>query len=252
MTATLPKTPVARAYWTEAKFETVRMLRSPGFAIPFLGLPVGLYLLFAVLLYGDAVKKDPAMAAFMFLGFSVFGAMGPGMFGFGVSLALEREQGLFRLKRAVPAPAAAWLVAKMAMAVLFVAIIMATMLAAAPLGHLQLPLGRVVAFTVVTIAGALPFCAIGLWVGSWASGKSAPAFVNLFYLPMIYLSGFLIPMPKSMLWLERLSPGYYLDQLALWSVGGPRTASVAASVAVLAGLTIGLTALALRRLKRVG
>ena len=32
----------------------------------------------------------------------VFGAMGPGLFGFGVSLAIEREQGLLRLKQALP------------------------------------------------------------------------------------------------------------------------------------------------------
>jgi ABC-2 type transport system permease protein len=33
----------------------------------------------------------------------------------------------------------------------------------------------------------LPFCAIGLFVGTLVSAKSAPAFVNLAYLPMMHL-----------------------------------------------------------------
>ena len=52
-----------RAYLTEAKYESVRMLRAPAFAIPFLGLPVALYLLFAVLLFGDAFRSDPKKSA---------------------------------------------------------------------------------------------------------------------------------------------------------------------------------------------
>src|ERR1039458_6657558 len=102
------------------------MLRAPAFAGPFLGIPVLLYLLFAVLLYGDAMAKDPKAAWSLFMGFSVFGVMGPGMFGFGITIAMEREQGLLKLKRAMPCPPAAPLLAKMLMSMLFVAIIMAT------------------------------------------------------------------------------------------------------------------------------
>ena len=108
-----------RAYWMEAKYESLRMLRAPAFAGPFLGLPVLLYLLFGVLLYGDAVAKDPKTALFIFMGFSVLGVMGPGMFGFGITIAMEREQGLLKLKRAMPAPPAAPLLAKMLMSMLF-------------------------------------------------------------------------------------------------------------------------------------
>ena len=48
--AVMPFARLLRAYLTEAKYESVRMLRAPAFAIPFLGLPVALYLLFAVVL----------------------------------------------------------------------------------------------------------------------------------------------------------------------------------------------------------
>src|SRR5580658_8581016 len=174
---------VLRAYVIEAKYESLRMLRAPAFAAPFLLLPVCLYLLFAVLLFGDAIAKDPKAGLITFMGFSILGAMGPGMFGFGITVAVEREQGLLKLKRALPMPPAASLVAKMLMSMLFVAIIMATMVAAAPLSHLRLSVARLLMLSLVNTAGALPFCALGFLVGSLASGKAAPAFVNLLYLP---------------------------------------------------------------------
>lgn len=250
--ATMPPGRVLRAYALEAKYESLRMLRAPAFAVPFLLLPVGLYLLFAVLLFGAEIAKDPKGALFTFMGFSIFGVMGPGMFGFGITVAMEREQGLLKLKRALPMPAAASLVAKMLMSVLFVAIVMVTMIAATPFGHLRLGIGQFLSLSLVCMAGALPFCALGFLVGALASGKAAPAFVNLLYLPMIYLSAILFPLPKSMQWIADLSPAYHLDQLALASMGLPSAGAVAIHLLVLAGVTLVFTAVALRRLARVG
>ena len=243
---------LVRVYFSEAKYESLRMLRAPGFTIPFLSLPVALYLLFGVVLYGAAVAKDPKAALFIFLGFAVFGVMGPGMFGFGVTLAVECEQGLLKLKRALPVPAGAPLLAKMAMSMLFVTLVMITMAAAAPLGHLRFTAGQVTALMVCGIAGCLPFCALGLFIGSMASAKAAPAFVNLLYLPMIYLSGILIPLPASMHWIALASPAYHLSQAARAAMGIASEGAAAIHLLVLAAATVLFTALAVRRLQRVG
>jgi len=217
------------AYATEAKYESLRMLRAPSFAGPFLLLPAGLYLLFGALLFGDAMAKDPKTALFMFMGFSVFGVMGPGMFGFGVSLAMEREQGLLRLKRALPMPPAAPLLAKLLMSALFVFLVMASMVATAPFGHLKLSLSQVLAVSLVNVAGSLPFCALGLFIGSIASAKSAPAFVNLLYLP-----------------------AYHLEQLSLAAIWAPHEGLPAVHLVFLAVVTLVFSVLAVQRLKRVG
>jgi ABC-2 type transport system permease protein len=243
---------VMRAYFTEARYESLRMLRMPAFAIPFLLLPVGLYLLFAVLLFGAEIAKDPKGALFTFMGFSILGVMGPGMFGFGITVAVEREQGLLKLKRALPMPSGAALVAKMLMSMLFVAIVMATMVAAARLGHLHLTAEQLLNISLVNIVGALPFCALGFFIGALASGKAAPAFVNLLYLPMIYLSGILFPLPKSMQWIASISPAYHLDQVGFACMGMPSEGSAAVHVLVLGFVTMAFTMLALRRLARVG
>ena len=248
--ATMERRRLLRAYAVEAKYESLRMLRSPAFAGPFLLLPAALYLLFGRLLFSAELAKDPKAAIFMFMGFSVMGVMGPGMFGFGITVATEREQGLLQLKRALPAPPAAGLLAKMLMAMLFVAIVMLTMVAVAPLGHCYLPASRLLALSAVNILGSLPFCALGFFVGSFASGKSAPAFVNLLYLPMIYLSGILIPLPKSAQWISYLSPAYHLDQAGLAAIGAPASGLLAAHIGVMAAVAVAFTALAARRLAR--
>jgi ABC-2 type transport system permease protein len=241
---------VWRAYASDAKYESLRMLRAPAFAGPFLLLPAGLYVLFGVVLFGAEIAKDPKTALFMFMGFSIMGVMGPGMFGFGITISTEREHGLLRLRRALPAPAAAPLLAKMLMSMLFVAIVMASMAAVAPLGHLHLPAGRLLAVSLVCILGSAPFCALGFLIGSLASAKSAPAFVNLLYLPMIYLSGILFPLPKSAEWIAHLSPAYHLDQIALAAVWAPHAGNLLVHAAVLAAITVVFTALAVRRVAR--
>jgi ABC-2 type transport system permease protein len=249
----MPISRLLHSYLTEARYESLRALRNPGFAIPFLLLPVALYLFFGVVLFGDALRNDPKGAMYIFTGFAVMGVMGPGMFGFGVFVATEREQGLLTLKRALPAPLAAYLLAKMLMAALFATLVMITMIAAAiTLGHLKLTAGQFLSVAMIDILGSLPFCAIGLFLGTRVSGKSAPALVNLLYLPMIYLSGFLFPLPKSIQWIEFTSPAFYLDQLALRAVGVPGYGPPVVSMAVLTGMTLLLGVLAVRRLARVG
>lgn len=242
-----------RPYVAEAKYETLRTLRTPGFAVPFLLLPIALYLFFGVYLAGSMSKGDPEVAVYMFVNWAVFGIMGPAMFGFGVFVATDRDQGLLALKRALPMPPAAYLIAKMFMAMLFTAIIMASLILAAILvGHPKLTGGQLATVAAVDMLGALPFCAIGLFIGTRTSAKSAPAFANLAYLPMIYLSGLFFPMPKSIHAIQFASPAYYLDQLALRAAGVHVSGSVMIQLAVLAGVTLLLSFFSVRRLGVAG
>lgn len=52
----------------------------------------------------------------MLAGYCCFGMIGAALFGIGVGLATERAAGWLELKRASPMPAAAYLLAKLAMA----------------------------------------------------------------------------------------------------------------------------------------
>ena len=103
---TMPLSRVFGAYVAEAWFETKRHLRAPAFAAPFLIIPVALYMFFTSL-GGDpsqAPKPELQMPIRMFTGFSIMGVMGPALFAFGMAVAVDRDFGLLRLKRALPMP----------------------------------------------------------------------------------------------------------------------------------------------------
>ena len=240
-----------RAYLTEAKYESIRMLRAPSFGVPLIALPVVFYLFFGVLIAGGI--KDPKVVTGLFSGFAVMGVMGPAMFGFGTVLALEREQGLLRLKRALPMPPAANLLARMLMALLFGAGITSAMVACGlTLGHVPMDAGNTLRFAAITIAGSLPFCGIGLFLGATVKGQAAPAVANLLYLGMCYLGGLWFPLPQGVRWILLLSPAFHLNQLSLRAAGAASVGSPIVHVAVLAGVTLFFTVLAVRRLARLG
>ena len=154
-TATAAAFSSTRAYLLEARYEFLRLLRTPSFSLPCLLFPPVFYLLFGVLLGG---KGGPTAATYMLAGYSVFGVMGVALFGFGVTVAMDREQGLLNLKRAQPMPPGAYLVAKMAMAVLFAAIILLLLAAiAAGVARVQLSAAQWAGWAATCLLGVLPF-----------------------------------------------------------------------------------------------
>lgn len=246
---------VLRAYWIEAKYEFLHMLRAPVFVIPFLVLPPAIYLFFGVLIAGQQTHANPAIGTFLLTGFSVFALVGPTLFGVGCSLAIERDAGLLKLKRAQPAPTGAYLIAKTGMAMVFAALAMASILVAALyVGKIGLSGGRVLALSAVLVVGSIPFCAIGLAIGAHVRGSAAPGVAHLLYLPMLYLSGLFFPLPPTLSRWAIVWPAFHLDRLALAvaAVPTPATVAPAVSIAYLAAISVVCGAVAIRRLARVG
>src|SRR5690606_21571154 len=180
--ATMPVTRLLHAYATECRYELLRTLRQPIFLFPMLALPVLLYLFFGIVLAGPQAGSNPQVALYVFSGFAMFSVVGPGMFGFGIGLAVERSSGLLTLKRALPMPAGANFAARMVASMAAVALVLAMLIPLAKyFGNVPLPAGKIMSFAAVGILGVLPLCAIGLLVGSYVSGTAAPGVVNLIY-----------------------------------------------------------------------
>jgi ABC-2 type transport system permease protein len=253
----MPFVRIVRAYLCEAGYELLHLLRAPALAIPFLLLPGPLYLFFGVVLAGSSpqAQSNPALADFVLAGWCGFAVMGPALFGVGCPLAVEREAGLLKLKRALPAPAGSHLAAKFVMAMTFAALAVTSVMAAAlAVGKITLGPGALAAMAGVMIAGAVPFAAIGLCVGAFASGSAAPAFANLVFLPMLYLSGMFFPLPAAMRPWVVIWPAFHLNQIAVAAAGidGFRFFDPLMAAAVLIGVTVLFGGLAIRRLARVG
>jgi ABC-2 type transport system permease protein len=248
----LPMSRVIGSYLMEAKLETVGALRTTGFALPFIVVPVAIYWLFGVVIAGG----DPVgeFADYLFAGFGVLAAAMPGIFT-GVILANEREGKLLQLKRALPLPPGATIVAKVLMA-MGVAAVGVTLVAAVALaaGKIHLSLAQVAIVWAALIVGTIPFCAIGLLLGAYVSASAAPAWGNLLFLPMVLLSGLFLPLPEGLKRWVLLWPTFHLDQLALGLAGVEKFTYVppALAAAVLTGVTVVCGGLAIRRLARVG
>lgn len=248
----IPAGRVFGAYLAEARSECLRYLRNPGFMLPILLFPGLFYLVFGILM----AKTNGADAArYLLASYGVFGVMSPGLFGFGVSLALERDGGLLTLKRALPMPPGAYLLGKMLMAMAAAAVVLLMLLAMAlGLGHVPLATAQVGALLVTGTLGVLPFCALGMFVGTVAKGQGAPGLLQLIYLPMSFLSGLWFPLPmlpKALQQIAPIWPSYHLDRIALAAVGMAQDAWWPHAL-VLGGFAAVFFILAARRLRRNG
>jgi len=237
-----------RSYLLEAKCEFMRMLREPAFGVPVVAFPAMFYLLFGVVLN----KGSAGAAQYLLATYGAFGVIGAAMFGFGVTIAMDREKGYLRLKRTLAVPPGALLLAKMAMAALF-AVIISLVLAvlAAALGGVSLAPWQWATLLAVNVLGVLPFAAIGMFFGSLVGGNAAPALLNVLYLPMAFLSGLWLPLSMLPSFLSSIAPvwpAYHLGQLALKVVGHDQGAPAWLHLLVLAAVTAAFFVLAQRRL----
>jgi ABC-2 type transport system permease protein len=243
---------LVNAYVQEAKSECLRYLRNPGFLLPTLLFPSVFYLMFGIFLAHSNSADAPR---YLLASYGTFGVMAPGLFAFGVSLALERDTGLLTLKRAMPMPPGAYLLGKMCMAMLVASVVSIILMCMAVfLAGVSLPASRLASFFVLEVLGVLPFCALGLLIGTLVKGQGAPGVVNLVYLPMAFLSGLWFPlsiMPAFIQSIAPIWPAYHLDQLAL-SVVGLGQGGVLIHVPVLIGFTAAFLFIAARRLRRYG
>ncbi|WP_449465558.1 ABC transporter permease [Stenotrophomonas humi] len=259
MNVSNPPAPVAMtsqrvlgAYLQEIRAECLRYLRSPSFMLPSMLFPAVFYLMFAVVL---GARQSAEAPRYLLAAYATFGVMGPGMFGFGVSLALERENGLLTLKRALPMPPAAYLIGKMVMAVLtalVIALLLQTL--AIQVAAVSLTLLQMLHLTLICTFGALPFSALGLLLGTLVKGSGAPAVVNLLYLPMAFLSGLWFPlsiMPSFLQQLAPVWPSHHVNALAQSAVGFD-AGSPWPHVLWLGVFTVVVCAIAARRLRRHG
>jgi ABC-2 type transport system permease protein len=245
----------ASAYLTEIRYEFTRVVRNPALGLPIVLVPVALYLLIAVVVAGEAIDKDPGLGVFLFAGFSVLGITMPSLFTIGGTLALEREMGLLRLRRAQPAPAGSWLVSKIVCGIALSLLAYLPMVAiGVAAGKIPLEPGQIVAMSIALVAGSIPFCALGLMVGSLVKGSAATGYANLIYLPGCYLSGLFFPLPQSMHWQAPFWPQFHVNQLAMHAAGIDKYQflPLQMAIAALVGFTVLFSAVAVWRLARKG
>lgn len=230
-----------KTYLLETKYEILKALRTPSYALPTILFPILFYWFFGVLL-GGRQTGNVKMAEYLIATYGAFGVIGAALFGFGVTVAVERGHGWVEAKRITPMPMAAYFVAKLAMAMLFSAIVVLLLFAMGTyFAGVTLPLMNALTLLATLVGGSITFCALGLAVGFFAGPSAAAPIVNVLYLPMAFVSGLWVPiqfLPHSVQDVAQWLPPYHFSQLALHAIGASRGEPVSVHLFALAMATL--------------
>ena len=227
----------------EAKYEMYKYVRLHMFSLSTLFFPVMFYVLFGIVLPGGGHASRTETATYLLATMACYGVMGVAMFSFGVGIAMERGQGWLQVKRASPMPLPAYFLAKIVNAMAFgLAIALLLHAVGVAFGGVRMAPLMAVKLISVLVLGSIPFSAMGLAIGYFAKPNSAPAVVNLIYLPMSFCSGLWIPiflLPKVLQNVAQVLPPYHVAQLALNAIKmGPYPNPVGGHVEALLGVTL--------------
>jgi len=238
---------ILRAYLAETRFECLRVLRTPGFSIPILVLPVAFYLLLGVAMARGAGSGS----VYFFVGFAVYGVLGPGLIGIGSLLSSDRSQGILEFKRAMPMPYASYVISKLLMAIILSTVVTIVIgLLAAFVGGVALSASQFALIAVIVIFGVAPVSAIGLVIASYAPPSGASAIAGTLLVAMAILAGLFYPLPPTFETLRAVWPTYHLQQLGLAVAAQASGGGLLVHFAVLLGFTAAFGFIAARRLAR--
>ena len=231
---------------TETKYEFLKLVRLPGFAIPIVVFPLMFYMIFG-LAFGRQRMGSATMATYLLATMGAFGVIGAALFGLGVTVAGERGQGWLTVKRASPMPMVTYFGAKVLMSMLFSAIIVALLFVlGVTFGNVHLPAALWLKLAAALVLGATPFCALGLAIGYLAGPNSASPIVNMIHLPIAAASGLWMPLEVLPPFVRRIAPAlppFHLSQLALGTIG-LSPGSMTVHMIALAGFAAGFLVLA--------
>ena len=235
-----------KAYLLEVKYQFLSLLRTPRYSVSSVLFPVMFYLFFGILM--PRGKDAVGAATYVLTLMCVFGVMNAALFGLGAGVASDRGLGWLQVKRASPMPPFAYYISKAAGAMLFSLLIVAAVCIMGVLfGGVRLSIPTLATLTATLVIGALPFCALGFFLGYISSPNSAPAIVNVVAFPMAFCSGLWVPigaLPNSIQQVASVLPAYHLAQMGLSLTDMPTRGSFASHVLALIAMTFVFSVLA--------
>ena len=220
----------------ETGAEILKALRAPDFIIPTLGMPAAFYSLFAIMLPGSSNN-----AAYLLATYGVFGVMAPAIFGFGISVASERDRGWLDLKRASPSSAVSYIGAKICSTLIFASMSLIIIYAIAGFAAgVSLPTGTWAMMLMVHVLATFPFILIGLSIGFLCNNNAAVAISNVFFLALAALGGLWIPItifPDAMKMFAMILPSFHLSEIALHVSGAPGQRDIMMNIMAIVAIT---------------
>jgi ABC-2 type transport system permease protein len=229
-------------------FEVGRLLRSWKFLAITIGFPVIFYMLFL----GDhspgkIVDGAVPWREYLMVSMCSFGALIAALNAGGSRLSMERASGWARQLRVTPLPAWSYVAIKVTASMLVVLpVIIVVELVGAAFGGVQLAAGTWIGLTVLLWVTALPFAALGVFVGFVVNTEAVFPVVTGLMFVLGYFGGLFTPvdrMPGALQTAARLLPNFHhlalgLDVLDGQSLGASHWLVLAAYTAVLSGAIV--------------
>jgi ABC-2 type transport system permease protein len=231
---------------TYLRLEAVRLFRNKRVVIFSTLMPA----LLVLIIGGVSVGNDPDAKKYVMVSMALFGAMTAAVSS-GGTIAVERGLGWNRTLRLTPLSPAAYVMNKVLLALLVaVPPVLITFAVGAAALHVRLSAAEWVLCFVGAWLSSLPFAALGVLIGYLAKPDSVQQVSGLLNLTLAAFGGLWVPvslMPHTLQLIAKLTPSYWTGQVARSPLDHGHVDGQA--IAVLAGWTVLLAVIALRRFR---
>jgi ABC-2 type transport system permease protein len=229
--------------------EVRRAMRSGRFLIFSIAFPVLLFLLYV----GIWAKGDKGITGVLMVNMTAFGALSAALFA-GGRVALERALGWQRQLRLTPLSGPGYLTAKgiTSMMLAVPAVVLVPLIGAVVEG-VSLDAAGWLRVTIGIWLAVIPFTLIGLLIGQVGTPDSMQPIMSLTMMAMSMLGGIFIPIDSMPSWLMNVAeilPSYWLGQVGRGAVTSDLSVNLGHAVLVLAGWTVVLALVVVRRYRR--
>jgi ABC-2 type transport system permease protein len=194
----------------QVRYENLAFWRNPAAAFFTFAFPLLLLVILTTVL-GDDTSTLPTEAEVenstyftaTILAFSVITACYTNV---AMTVTFARDEGVLKRVRGTPLPGWAYLLGKVLLSVLVMALLVVIVCAFGwAVYDLDLPTRSLPAFLVTLVVGAATFSALGLAVTALIpNADAAPAIVNATVLPLLFVSGVFFPIDDAPHWLQTL------------------------------------------------
>lgn len=223
------------------RFEITRLVRSWKFLVITVGFPVVFYMLFlSDHSAGRVIDGAVPWRTYLMVSMCCFGVLVAGLTAGGGRLSAERASGWDRQLQVTPLPAWSFVLTKLAAALIVALPVIALVeLVGGAFGGVELSAAHWCALTAALWLSALPFAALGLFVGFTVGTETAFPVVTALMFVVGYFGGLFNPvstMPSALRLVAKLLPSYHAQALGLSLLDGRGPAP--SDVLVLAGYAL--------------
>ncbi len=240
----------------QTRAEMLKFFRTPAFSFFSVLLPLIIFLFFGLNHSTDPLYPHAAVTVgtYVMASMAAYTVGNVMVFSFGMALAIERGQKQDLLLRASPLPPSIYILAKVVNAAVFALVALIILFVFAHFtASVNLAAGTWAALAARLLLGSIPFIGLGLGFGYLASPNSAPALINIIYLPIAFASGIFIPVNQLPDFIRSWAPYLPLNpfvELGWNAIGYPTDRAVSTDILYLVAYAVAFFALAVWAYRR--